>query len=130
MIDKIEVISVILEACPSFQEKWDNSDDKDLLYVVMRDLADHLFALYKEEKAEEFPSLCKAIERLHTEGDDYVKELATIGLLESIQNLWGRQAEEFSKYLLPESLKWWKELNGFWAGKGSYVGVGVPDFER
>lgn len=41
---------LILEACPSFQETWDKSDDQDLLYIVMGDLARHLLALHQAEK--------------------------------------------------------------------------------
>jgi hypothetical protein len=52
MIEKDEVISLILEACPSFQEKWNDSDDKELPYIVMGDLADHLLALYRVGKTE------------------------------------------------------------------------------
>jgi hypothetical protein len=37
---------LILEACPSFQETWDKSDDQALPYVVMGDLARHLLNLY------------------------------------------------------------------------------------
>jgi hypothetical protein len=49
---------LILEACPSFQETWDKSDDQDLLYVVMGDLARHLLTLYRSDRTDEFVPLC------------------------------------------------------------------------
>ncbi len=128
MIKQDQVMPIILEACPSFQETWDKSDDQELLYVVMGALAHHLLDLYHARCIGEFGLLCEAIERLHTNGDGYVRELATIGILEAIQNVWGHtdtDPEEFCRFLLPESRKWWKELNDFWAGKIPHVGAGL-----
>ena len=119
---------LILEACPSFQETWDKSDDQDLLYIVMGDLARHLLALHQSGKTDEFVPLCEVIECLHLYGDVYVSELATIGMLESIQNVWGHtetDPEEFCRFMLPESKKWRNELNDFWAGKIPHVGAGL-----
>lgn len=132
MIKKEDVISLLIDACPSFKEPLEKSDNEDLLYVVMGDLASHLLVLYRQKTTEEFASLCNVIERLHTDGDGYVRELAAIGFLEGIQNVWGNQGEdpnEFCQYLLPDSLKWWKELNEFWDGKISYVGEGMHNKE-
>ena len=128
MITKDQIISIVLKACPSFKGVYDSSDNQDLLYVVMGDLADHLLSLYKENKTEEFNELSKVIEAMHIDGDGYVKELATIGFLESIQNVWsnnGVDPKKFTKYLRPESKKWWDELNDFWEGKISSVGEGL-----
>ncbi len=119
---------MILEACPSFQETWDKSDNRELLYVVMGDLAGHLLTLYKAGRTDEFGPLCEVIERLHADGDGYVRELATIGFLEGVQNVWANNdadPEDFCTFLLPESRKWWKELNDFWAGRIPYVGAGL-----
>ena len=119
---------MILKACPSFQETWDKSDDQELLYVVMGDLARHLLELYQTGRTDEFTPLCETIEDLHANGNSYVRELATIGILEAIQNVWGHtetDPEEFYRFLLPESRKWWKELNDFWAGKIPHVGAGL-----
>lgn len=128
MIKQEQVMPLILESCPSFQETWDKSDDQDLLYVVMGDLARHLLSLYRDKQTEEFAPLCQVIERLHTDGDGFVRELATIGFLEGIQNVWGNNdadPEGFRSFLLAESRKWWEELNDFWAGKIPYVGAGL-----
>jgi hypothetical protein len=70
----------------------------------------------------------RVIERLHTDGDDFVREAATIGLLEGIQNTWGHggvDPELFAKHLLPVSRKWWDELNAFGRGERRYVGEGL-----
>jgi len=57
------------------------------------------------------------IETLHLNGDSYVREAATVGLLEDIQNNSGHRAVDpavFVMYLKPESLRWWNKLNDFW----------------
>jgi hypothetical protein len=128
MITQDQIMSMILEACPSFQKLWDESDNQDLLYVVMGDLSRHLLDLYQKGQTDEFNPLCETIETFHTNGDSFVKEFATIGILEAIQNVWGNtdiDPEEFHKFLLPESRKWWKKLNDFWAGKIPHVGAGL-----
>jgi len=114
-----------MEACPSFRPP---AEDQDLLYVVLGDFARHLLQLQKQSRTEEFPKVARTIERLHVEGDHYVREAATIGLLEGIQNVWGNEGtdpELFVRYLLPVSARWWQSLNDFWSGRSKFVGDGL-----
>ncbi|MFN2455590.1 MAG: hypothetical protein ABR577_15375 [Pyrinomonadaceae bacterium] len=129
MITKEQVMPLFLEACPSFTEKWKEHrafyEGEDLLYVDLGEFAHHLVELHKENRTDEFPAVFEVIERLHLEGDAYVKEAATIGMLEGIQNVAGNSGvnpEEFYRYLKPESAIWWRQLNDFWEGKIPYVG--------
>lgn len=101
------------------------SSDTDLLYVALSDFARHLLQLQREGCTNEFPAIAQAIEHLHIEGDPYVREAATIGLLEGIQNVWANEGVNpklFSSYLLPVSLKRWGSLCDFWAGKTKSIG--------
>ncbi len=129
MITKEQVMPLLLEACPSFTEKWREHrafyEDEDLLHVDLGEFAHHLVELHKSNRTGECPAVFEVIERLHLEGDAYVKEAATIGMLEGIQNVagnFGVNPEAFSGYLKPESAKWWRQLNDFWNGKIPYVG--------
>lgn len=132
MIDKTEVMKLLLSACPSYKDRWIDhlkyfygDGSEQLLYVDLGDFADHLVELYKSDKIEEFHKVFDVIELLHIEGDDYVKEAATIGLLEGIQNISSNsnvKQEEFLVFLKPVSEKWWRSLNNFWSGKTKYVG--------
>ncbi len=125
------MISLLVEACPSFKPILDEHrryHDEELPYIVLGELALHLLELHQQHRTEVFPAVGQVIERLHVEGDQYVREAATIGLLESIQNVWGNNdvdPELFVHWLLPVSLKWWQSLNDFWCGKSKFVGEGL-----
>ncbi len=135
MIDRDAVMPLLLEACPSFAEPWaayrsTEPDVAGLLYLDLGELARHLVELLKQRKTSELGAVFAAVERLHLEGDALVKEAATIGLLEGIQNCAasaGVDPDDFVVYLLPESRKWWDELERFWAGRSPYVGAAVED---
>lgn len=125
-----QVIPLLLAACPSFQPRWDEhlkEYGKPLLYVALGDFARHLLELYQRHETGVFPAVARVIERLHIEGDGYVREVASIGLLEGIQNVWSHDIdpELFAPYLLPESTRWWRSLNDFWSGKSRFVGEGL-----
>jgi hypothetical protein len=134
MITKEQVMPILLSACPSFTGKWAEHsayrEDENLLYIDLGEFSRHLVELHKANQVEEFPVVFDAIEKLHYEGDDYVKEAMTIGLLEGIQNNAEHSKinpEEFTQYLRPQSAKWWKQLNGFWGGKIPYVGSTIKE---
>lgn len=128
MLTREQVIPLFLESCPSFRKEWDRSDqefDHGLLYVVLGGFARHLLQLQQQGQTEEFAAVSEVIERLHVEGDSYVKNAATVGLLEAIQNVWGNNGvdpELFAKCLHQESARRWRSLNDFWSGKTKFVG--------
>ena len=127
MITRDQVMPMLLGACPSFREPWeeyvgDPAYDEELLYIHLGEFARHLVSLQKAGCTSEFVSVFRVTEDLHVQGDAYVQEAATIGLLEGIQNVAGNRdldPESFFPYLQPESAKWWKKLNAFWNGDGT-----------
>ena len=127
MISKAEVFPILLEACPSFRPSYDESvteDGADLLYLHAGAFARHLLSLHRGGTREELRAAGVAIERVHAEGGHDVRELATIGVLEGIQNVWGNSgadAEEFVPFLGPLSVRAWTDLNRFWSGEIPYV---------
>lgn len=125
------MIPELVKACPSFSEKWeehkkDYHDEVDYLpYIALSTFNAHILELYKNGEIGEFSKVFSTIELLHTDGEAYVKEAATIGILEGIQNSLGTNAkfiQDFKSYLLPESSKWWEQLYLFWDGEIKYVG--------
>jgi hypothetical protein len=128
MITKEEVIPILLKASPAFEKNFNECQNKELLYVVLGDFAGYLLDLHNTGHVEGFKSVGEVIEQLFLDGDANVREATAIGLLEGIQNVWGNNkvdAELFRPYLLPESLRWWNELNAFWQGERRYVGEGL-----
>lgn len=124
VITGADVIPLLLQACPSFRAQWDAyaadpTYDESLLYLHLGEFARHLVRLLKSGSTGEFAAVFDAVERLHVEGDSYVKQAATIGLLEGLQNNAehaGLDPGAFLPFLRPESAKWWAELNAFWDG--------------
>jgi hypothetical protein len=115
-------MAVLMDACPSYRLP---RDDRDLLYVLLGDFARHLLELQQKNRTEEFASIASAIERFHTEGDSFVKEAATVGLIEGIQNVWAHNDTDpnlFARYLLPSGAKAWQNLNDFWNAKRNSIG--------
>lgn len=131
MITKEEMLPMLVEACPSFADKWQehkkeyHDEDNFLPYIALGGFARHLIDLYRENKTSEFEKVFQVVEKLHIEGEHYVREATTIGLLEGIQNIAGStnlDPEVFYNYLEPVSSKWWNELNKSWNGEIKYVG--------
>jgi hypothetical protein len=125
MIPRSEVMPMLLAACPSFGSAWDAYCAEDmyeagLLYIDLGEFARHVIALWQAGQTEELAPVFDAIERLHLEGDDFVREAATIGFLEDLQNNAEHAAidpEVFRPYLGSESVRWWAALHRFWAGE-------------
>lgn len=116
-----DVLPELLKACPSFVP-----DDGELLYVALGEFAHHLLAMKRERREDVVRAAAAFIERMHVEGDADVREAATLGVLEAIQNVWahaGEDPEGFRVYLHKESTRWWDSLKQFWDGKISAVGA-------
>ena len=128
MIEKEQMLPMLVEACPSFSDKWlkhkqeYENEEAFLPYVALGEFSRHLIELHQQNLTGEFEKVFPVVEKLHIEGDDFVREAATIGFLESLQNNAAGDAEKFVQYLMPVSLKWWNELNKFWDGESKYVG--------
>ena len=124
MIAKNDMMGVMLKACPSFAPAWHTflddwrEEPDDLpLYVALADLARHLIELMERGDTVELSAAFQAIERWHLEGDSYVREAATVGLLESLQNFnlhSSTHPEQFRALLGPESARCWDKLVASW----------------
>ena len=131
MIEANQVLDMLVQACPTFAAARDEhvaEYGNDVLYVAAGEFAHHLLALRLEDATSCFAQVGATIERIHADGTPEVKELATIGVLEGIQNVWGHSSvspEEFLQYLGPESRSWWQGLNNSWSGKAPVVRSGA-----
>lgn len=128
VIKKGEVLESLYKFSPEFRKivfmEYDE-EERQLEYIIVGRYAKFLVDRYKDYPLTDFSREAEFIENLLLQDDSYVRELATIGFLEGIQNIWGNNdvdPNQFYKYLLPEGRKWWKELERFWNGEVKYVG--------
>lgn len=127
VIDRTKVVTMLIGACPSFRQSWERyvssvDYDNDLVYLHLGEYARHLVDLYTSRDTSEFAAVFCVVEELHIHGDSYVREAATIGLLETLQNITenrGLDAAVIVPFLGPESALWWDKLNRFWSGDSS-----------
>jgi len=93
MITKEEMINPILVVSPDFSPTWHNllsehekSDDLPI-YVALTELARHISHLHLNNRIDEVKAVFAVIEDWHLEGDTFVHEAVTSGLLEDLQNM-------------------------------------------
>ena len=130
MIQREAMFEPMLAADPSFQPRWteflaDWCDGPDLpLYLALSSLAEHLLERLRDSNTEGFDRIFAVVERWHTEGDAYVREAASIGLLEDLQSLSGGSGERpatVEPWLGPESRRWWDKLDRYWEGDSKAI---------
>lgn len=124
MLGKDDMMPILLDACPSFAPAWQEflaewrGEDDLPLYLALGDLAWHLIGLVERGETAELPAVFRVVERWHLEGDEYVHEAATVGLLEDLQNLnlhkHGTDPAHFRTMLGPESRRCWDDLAASW----------------
>jgi hypothetical protein len=123
MIVRENMFELLLEADPTFFDDWNTfvrewADQPPLpLYLALADLARHLVGKLETGDTTKFPEIFRVVERWHVEGEHYVREAATIGLLEALQNMnfhQGTAPEDFLPWLGPETLRFWKKVDDFW----------------
>lgn len=125
MIQASEMLPLLVKASPGFASTWEEfqaewGDQTSLPhYLVLGDFARHMSTLLAAGDHKTLRQVFDVIERFHLEGDAYVKEAATIGLLEDLQNSnlheQGTSPEQYIEYLRPETARWWKKVEVFWA---------------
>lgn len=132
MITRSKMFTPLLEADPSFHQRWqrflaDYGDELELpIYIALGELAEHLVERMRRRDIENFDQVFATVERWHTEGDAYVAEAASIGLLEGLQGIlggnkrdrgvYGVSDSDFEPYFGTETKKWWDKLDRFWEG--------------
>lgn len=124
VIDQENMFAPLLEADPSFAPIWEEflTDWRDEppplpLYLALGDLARHLTAKLQAGDTEAFSGVFRVVERWHVEGDTYVRQAATIGVLEGLQNTNNHETtkpEQFISWLGPVSRRYWGKVDAFW----------------
>lgn len=125
MIQRHEMMRRMLAACPSFEPRWRaflaewSGEPDPPVYLALGELARHVISMLAAQELSALKGVFDVVERWHLDGDPLVREAATIGFLEGLQNEalhTTTTPAQFEPFLLPESRKAWAELNRFWMG--------------
>lgn len=124
MILREDMFKLILEVSDGFKPVWNEfvsewKDDAELpQYLALAKLARYISRLVAESRTQELSDIFEVIERWHLEGDDYVREAATVGILEDLQNtniVGTGVPDKVQKLLLPKSKQQWTKICDFWS---------------
>lgn len=76
--------------------------------------------MYDKNQTKEFYHVFDVVEKLHFDGEQYVRRAITLGLLEDIQNIASHNSEmdlkPIIRFFKPETLKRWNLVNDYWTG--------------
>lgn len=124
MIEASEMLPLLVEASPSFSKEWavfqlEWANELSFpYYIALGAFACHMCSLLFEGQDQALAKVFAVIERLHNEGNTYVKEAVTVGLLEDLQNMMlnhpTMKLEQFERFLLPETMRYWNKVIEFW----------------
>lgn len=129
MIDRAEMMSAIRAACPNFGATYDaflddwKEDSEVPPYVSLAAFSRHMISLLETGDQQQLHAAFQAIERLHVDGDEYVREAATVGILENLQNTNFHSKttpRQFLEFLRPVSLRYWRKVEDFWES-GTFI---------
>ncbi|MBH0239022.1 DUF7674 family protein [Methylobrevis albus] len=124
-ITRDHMIETLLVADPSFHPHWTEflaewvDEPEPPIYVALGSLARHILECLEAGSSERLDAIFAVVERWHVDGDHFVREAATIGLLETLQNHTAESEVTLAAVksrLGPESRRWWDKLDRFWQG--------------
>jgi hypothetical protein len=118
-----EVVPSFLAVCPRIGPAWDEhlqfweGEPERGYFNDAGVVAQHLVDRFQQGDVSEFPAAFDLIERCLTEGDEQVKEVVILGIIEGIQNVASHRPFGmivFRDWLKPSSRAAWDELCAFW----------------
>jgi hypothetical protein len=126
IITRETMFEPLLAADPSFAPRWAEflneweGEPNPPLYLALGFLAQHLLRRLNNGDMQGFDRVFTVVEAWHTAGDAYVSEAASIGLLETLQNLSGgsdQRGVTIEPWLGPVSRQSWDKLDRYWNGE-------------
>ncbi len=118
-----DVVPGFLAACSAIDaawrvhlEFWGDAPDRGI-YNDAAVIAHHLVDSFELGEISEFPAAFALLERCLVEGDEPVRELVMVGVIEDIQNIASHRScgpDVFVAWLGPASRAAWDEVNRWW----------------
>lgn len=131
MIQKPQVMPLILARCPAFIPTWEKHQafwqgEEAGIYNDLGEFATFIVDTYPQQETETIVAAFRAIEEFLVDGDEEVQTAAAIGFLEDIQTIASNRpygAAVFVQWLGPKSKGAWAEIEEMWRGKSSLMDV-------
>jgi hypothetical protein len=124
-LNQFSMMEPILAALPELRPRWDafvkkwidnphnKSTGKLPLYLMLAELAGFLLERLEQSLTQEFAKIFGIIDRWLLQGDAYVKNAVSAGLLEDLQNpvrYQKQKPDDFKPWMQLETLKCWERL--------------------
>ena len=121
----------MLAACPGLRPQFEAhrawwGNETPGLYTDVAELAHYLTDAYERGETSEFPAVFAFVEHLIAEGDEAVRDVAILGILEDLQTIASHRPfgdRVFLPWLGPLSRQGWAEVERMWQGKRSLMDV-------
>jgi hypothetical protein len=131
MIEKPQVIPMILARCPGFQPFWEKHKEfwkgaEAGIYNDLGEFAAYIVDAYASQDIETIVAAFLLTEELLVNGDEEVHTAAAIGFLEDVRNgaSWRPfGATVFVQWLRPQFKEAWAMIEEMWRGKTSLADV-------
>ena len=126
----IEYENIIINIKLRFPEIEIDEENYEIPYVAIGSFNKFVIDQFKNNNKELIKKLFAYIEELYISKSGKVREFATIGILEGIQNMMGDNnlnTNEIERFLGIESKKWWIQLNKLWNKEIKYIGETINE---
>lgn len=138
MITPADIIPTLLHSCPGFGPTWEAhlrywGDEEAGIFNDTAQFVHYLVDCYEQGDVATLRSAFDTIERFIAEGTEDTREIAIVGILETLQNYashrpYGEGA--FVEFLGPKSVAAWNQLVYLWEGKSSLADVIRAEYRR
>jgi len=131
MIQQSQIVELLLQACPTSQQCWDEhrewwGDEDAGAYNDIAVFAHFAVDSFASGKTDCLPALFGAIESVLSDGEEEARQLAIVGFLEGVQNIASHRPfgyDAFVPWLGVNSIVAWRSLEKLWEGKASLMDV-------
>jgi hypothetical protein len=86
-------------------------------YLALAEFSRHIISLLQTGDRQQLHDAFETTERLHADGDAYVREATTIGIIKSLRNTnlhTTTTPDQFIEFLRPVTLRYWRKVEDFW----------------
>jgi hypothetical protein len=137
MIQKAQIIPLVLSRCPGFKSAWEKhrelwQGEEAGIYNDLGEFASFIVDAYARQEVSPIAAAFALVEELLDGGDEEVRAAAAFGFLEDLKNTASWRpfgATVFIQWLGPRSKEAWTEIDEIWRGKTNLAEVVCAEIE-